>query len=137
LTHFHADFLAGHIELRERCGAEICLGSRAQAEYPFRALADGEELPLGHGRLRILHTPGHTPESISILAFDPGSEAPQAVLTGDTLFVGDVGRPDLRDSHRWSARELGELLYDSLHAKLLPLSDATFIYPAHGAGSLC
>jgi glyoxylase-like metal-dependent hydrolase (beta-lactamase superfamily II)/rhodanese-related sulfurtransferase len=137
LTHFHADFLAGHLELRERVGAEICLGSRAQATYAFRALADGERLPLGAGSLQILHTPGHTPESITILVFEPGADQPQAALTGDTLFIGDVGRPDLRAALGWSARELGELLYNSLHQKLLPLPDATLIYPAHGAGSLC
>ncbi|HET9784594.1 MAG TPA: MBL fold metallo-hydrolase [Terriglobales bacterium] len=137
LTHFHADFLAGHLELRERVGAEICLGSRAQATYPFRALDDGERLPLGAGSLQILHTPGHTPESITILVFEPGADQPKAALTGDTLFIGDVGRPDLRASLGWSAGELGSLLYDSLHQKLLPLPDATLIYPAHGAGSLC
>jgi hydroxyacylglutathione hydrolase len=137
LTHFHADFLAGHLELRDRTGAEICLGSRAQAEYRFRAFADGESLPLGGGRLQVLHTPGHTPESITLLVFDPEAAAPRAALTGDTLFLGDVGRPDLRASLGWSAEDLGNLLYDSLHEKLLPLPDATLIYPAHGAGSLC
>lgn len=137
LTHFHADFLAGHLELRERTGAEICLGSRAKAEYPFRALEDGEELALGAGKLRVLHTPGHTPESITLLVFEPEAKAPLAALTGDTLFIGDVGRPDLRAALGWSARELGDMLYDSLHRKLLPLPDATLIYPAHGAGSLC
>ncbi|MGH9466158.1 MAG: MBL fold metallo-hydrolase, partial [Terriglobales bacterium] len=96
LTHFHADFLAGHLELRERTGAEICLGARARAEYPFRALANGETLPLGAGRLQVLHTPGHTPESISLLVFEAGAAGPKAALTGDTLFIGDVGRPDLR-----------------------------------------
>ncbi|MGH9392718.1 MAG: MBL fold metallo-hydrolase, partial [Terriglobales bacterium] len=137
LTHFHADFLAGHLELRERAGAEICLGARAQAEYGFRALAEGEELQLGRVRLRALHTHGHTPESISLLVFEGGEAEPRAALTGDTLFIGDVGRPDLRVALGWSARELGSMLYDSLHRQLLPLPDATLIYPAHGAGSLC
>lgn len=139
LTHFHADFLAGHLELRERAGAEICLGARAKAEYGFRAFADGAELALGEGgaRLRVLHTPGHTPESITLLVFEPGAAEPLAALTGDTLFAGDVGRPDLRASLGWSAQELGEMLYDSLQNKLLPLPDATVVYPAHGAGSLC
>ena len=137
LTHFHADFLAGHLELRDRAGAEICLGARAQAEYKFRAFGDGESLPLGRGRLEVLHTPGHTPESITLLVFDAGAAAPRAALTGDTLFLGDVGRPDLRASLGWSAEDLGSLLYDSLHTKLLPLPDATLLYPAHGAGSLC
>ncbi|HUX68446.1 MAG TPA: MBL fold metallo-hydrolase [Terriglobales bacterium] len=139
LTHFHADFLAGHLELRQRAGAEICLGSRAQAEYRFRAFADGDELELGPGgaRLRVLHTPGHTLESVTLLVYEPGADAPLAALTGDTLFAGDVGRPDLRASLGWSAQSLGEMLYDSLQQKLLPLPDATLVYPAHGAGSLC
>ncbi|HWG38538.1 MAG TPA: MBL fold metallo-hydrolase [Terriglobales bacterium] len=137
LTHFHADFLAGHLELRDRVGAEICLGSGAKAEYAFRPLADGEELALGSLRLRALHTPGHTPESITLLVFEAGAGEPHAALTGDTLFLGDVGRPDLRVSLGWSARDLGTMLYDSLHQKILRLPDATLVYPAHGAGSLC
>ncbi len=139
LTHFHADFVAGHLELRDRTGAAIHLGSKAEAEYRFVPMADGETLDLGRTRLQVLHTPGHTPESISILLFDLSQDAtrPQAVLTGDTLFVGDVGRPDLRRALGWSATELGGMLYDSLHEKLLRLPDETRIYPAHGAGSLC
>ncbi|HXE32066.1 MAG TPA: MBL fold metallo-hydrolase [Terriglobales bacterium] len=137
LTHFHADFIAGHLELRERAGAEICLGSRAKAEYAFRAMDDGEELAVGESRLRVLHTPGHTPESITLLVLAPGGQEPVAALTGDTLFAGDVGRPDLRAALGWPARALGEMLYDSLHQKLLSLPDATLVYPAHGAGSLC
>lgn len=139
LTHFHADFLAGHLELRERAGAEIHLGARAQAEYPFTPLADGQRLDLGNVRLQVLETPGHSPESISILVYDLVNHGakPHAVLTGDTLFIGDVGRPDLRASLGWSARELGGMLYDSLHDKLLALPDETLVYPAHGAGSLC
>ncbi|HVA63394.1 MAG TPA: MBL fold metallo-hydrolase [Terriglobales bacterium] len=139
LTHFHADFVAGHLELRERTGAQVCLGSRAQAEYPFRAFAEGDELDLAPSgvKLRVLHTPGHTPESITLLVYEPGAAAPKAALTGDTLFAGDVGRPDLRASLGWSAQQLGEMLYDSLRQKLLPLPDATLVYPAHGAGSLC
>lgn len=139
LTHMHADFLAGHLELRDRVGATIHLGARASAEYSFVAMGDGDELGLGDVRLRVLETPGHSPESISILVFDPehSDERPLAVLTGDTLFIGDVGRPDLRASLGWSAEQLGSLLYDSLHEKLLPLPDETLVYPAHGAGSLC
>ena len=139
LTHFHADFLAGHLELRDREGAEIHLGARAQAEFAFTPMADGDALSLGAVRLEVLETPGHSPESISILVRDPGfSETdPYAVLTGDTLFIGDVGRPDLRASLGWSAEELGGMLYESLHGKLLPLPDDTLVYPAHGAGSLC
>ena len=139
LTHFHADFVAGHLELRDRCGATIHLGSRAKAEYAFHAMKDGDSLDFPGLRLQVLETPGHTIESISILVFDLKKDAskPYAVLTGDTLFIGDVGRPDLRASLGWSANDLGSHLYDSLHYKLLPLPDETLIYPAHGAGSLC
>ena len=140
LTHLHADFVAGHLELRDRVGATIYLGAKASAEYAFTPLGDGDEVRLGAIRLRALETPGHTPESISLLVFDDAAAsaaAPVAVLTGDTLFVGDVGRPDLRASLGWSASDLGKLLYDSLHGKLLKLPDASLVYPAHGAGSLC
>lgn len=139
LTHLHADFVAGHLELRDSLGATIHLGARATAEFPFEPLADGAVLTVGSIRLEVLETPGHSPESISLLVHDPtqGDGAPPAVLTGDTLFIGDVGRPDLRASLGWSAEELGGMLYDSLHAKLLPLPDDTLVYPAHGAGSLC
>src|SRR3984957_12294683 len=131
LTHFHADFVAGHLELRDLCGATIHLGSRAQAEYKFVPMKDGDTLEFPGLRLQVLETPGHTIESISILIFDleKSADKPYAVLTGDTLFIGDVGRPDLRASLGWTAQELGGHLYDSLHNKLLPL--------AHGAGSLC
>src|SRR5665213_2492068 len=139
LTHFHADFVAGHLELRDRCGAKIHLGSRAQAEYAFVAMKDGDTLDFPGLRLQVLETPGHTIESISILVFDLQKDPtkPYAVLTGDTLFIGDVGRPDLRASIGWSAEDLGARLYNSLHNKLLPLPDETLVYPAHGAGSLC
>jgi glyoxylase-like metal-dependent hydrolase (beta-lactamase superfamily II)/rhodanese-related sulfurtransferase len=139
LTHFHADFLAGHLELRDRVGATICLGARAEAEYAFQPFRDGDTLEFGHVRLTTLETPGHTPEAISILVYDLQHDAdnPQAVLTGDTLFIGDVGRPDLMASIGITAEELANLLYDSLHEKLLPLPDETLVYPAHGAGSLC
>jgi rhodanese-related sulfurtransferase len=139
LTHFHADFVAGHLELRDHCGATIHLGSRAQAEYAFVAVKDGDTLDFPGMRLQILETPGHTIESISILVFDLQKDTakPYAVLTGDTLFIGDVGRPDLRASLGWTANDLGAHLYDSLHNKLLPLPDETLVYPAHGAGSLC
>jgi glyoxylase-like metal-dependent hydrolase (beta-lactamase superfamily II) len=139
LTHFHADFLAGHLELRDQVGARICLGAQAKAEYPFLSFKDGDSLQLGNVRLDILETPGHSPESISIVVYDlaSGASKPHAVLTGDTLFIGDVGRPDLRASPGFSPQELGRLLYDSLHKKLLALPDETLLYPAHGAGSLC
>jgi hydroxyacylglutathione hydrolase len=139
LTHLHADFLAGHLELRDRTGATICLGAKATAEYAFRPLGDGDAIDAGQVRLRAVETPGHTPESISLVVFDRAASDthPHAVLTGDTLFVGDVGRPDLRASLGWSAAALGNLLYDSLHQKLLTLPDDCLVYPAHGAGSLC
>jgi hydroxyacylglutathione hydrolase len=139
LSHFHADFLAGHLELRDRCGAEIRLGAKAKAEYAFVPMKDGDTLDFPELRLQVLETPGHTIESISILVFDlqKSAEKLYAVLTGDTLFIGDVGRPDLRASLGWTAEQLGGYLYDSLHDKLLPLPDETLVYPAHGAGSLC
>lgn len=139
LSHFHADFVAGHLELRDRCGAAIHLGSRAQAEYRFVPMKDGATLDFPGLRLQVLETPGHTIESISMLVFDLVKDAatPHAVLTGDTLFIGDVGRPDLRASLGWTANDLGSHLYDSLHSKLLTLPDETLVYPAHGAGSLC
>lgn len=139
LTHFHADFLAGHLELRDRVGATIYLGASAKAGYAFTPLRDGETVEFGRVRLKVLETPGHTPESISILVYDLNvSDArPHAVLTGDTLFIGDVGRPDLRAALGWSAAQLGGMLFDSLHGKLLKLPDESLIYPAHGAGSLC
>jgi hydroxyacylglutathione hydrolase len=139
LTHFHADFIAGHLELRDRCGATIHLGARAEAEYAYVRMADGDMLEFPGMRVQVLETPGHTIESISLLVFDlkKNTAKPHAVLTGDTLFIGDVGRPDLRASLGWTANELGGRLYDSLHNKLLPLPDEMLVYPAHGAGSLC
>jgi hydroxyacylglutathione hydrolase len=139
LTHFHADFVAGHLELRDRCNATIHLGAQAKAEYAFEPMKDGDTLDFPDLRLQVLETPGHTIESISILVFDltKNPTKPHAVLTGDTLFIGDVGRPDLRASLGWTAHDLGSHLYDSLHNKLLPLPDETLVYPAHGAGSLC
>lgn len=139
LTHFHADFVAGHLELRERAGARIYLGSRAEPEYDFTPVKDGDDLEFGDVRLRILETPGHTPEGISITAYDltKSDENPEAVFTGDTLFVGDVGRPDLLASGGVSAEQLAGWLYDSLHGKLMKLPDETTVYPAHGAGSMC
>jgi hydroxyacylglutathione hydrolase len=139
LTHLHADFIAGHLELRDRVGAMIYLGAQAKAGYAFTPLHDGEILEFGRVRLKILETPGHTPESISLVVYDldVNDKQPYAVLTGDTLFIGDVGRPDLRAALGWSAAQLGSMLYDSLHNKLLPLPDEALVYPAHGAGSLC
>jgi hydroxyacylglutathione hydrolase len=139
LTHLHADFVAGHLELRDRVGATIYLGAAAKAGYAFTPLRDGGILEFGHIRLKVLETPGHTPESISIVVYDLNASdtQPHAVLTGDTLFIGDVGRPDLRAALGWSAAELGSMLFHSLHNKLLLLPDQSLVYPAHGAGSLC
>ncbi|MGH9685093.1 MAG: MBL fold metallo-hydrolase [Candidatus Acidiferrales bacterium] len=139
LTHLHADFVAGHLELRDRAGATIYLGAAAKAAYAFTPLHDGDVVEFGRVRLKALETPGHTPESVSILVYDLNASEtqPHAVLTGDTLFIGDVGRPDLRVALGWSAADLGGMLFDSLHTKLLNLPDASLVYPAHGAGSLC
>lgn len=137
-THFHADFLSGHLELAEATGAEIAFSSVAETEFASRKLADGERISLGEVELEIRHTPGHTPESISIVVREHADdEVPYGVLTGDTLFIGDVGRPDLLSSIGFTRDELANQLYDSLHTKLLPLPDATKVYPAHGAGSAC
>ncbi len=136
-THLHADFVSGHRELAERTGAAIYIGAAARATFPHVPVGDGFRLRVGPGEVRVLETPGHTPESISLLLFDPERAAgkPWAVLTGDTLFVGDVGRPDLSPTH--TAAQLAAMLYDSLHRKLLALPDNVLVYPAHGAGSLC
>ena len=137
-THFHADFLSGHLELAEATGATIAYGSVAEPEFEARKLADGERISLGQVELEIRHTPGHTPESISIVVWEDGADdVPYGVLTGDTMFIGDVGRPDLLASIGFTSDELAEMLYDSLHEKLLTLPDATRVFPAHGAGSAC
>ena len=139
LTHFHADFLAGHLELRDRTGATICLGAEATAEYPFIGCATATRSTSAACASTALETPGHTPESISLLVFDldRSDTHPYAVLTGDTLFVGDVGRPDLRAALGWSAATLGSRALRLAADKLLPLPDDSLVYPAHGAGSLC
>jgi hydroxyacylglutathione hydrolase len=137
-THFHADFLSGHLELAEATGAEIGFSSVARPEFPTRKLEDGERLELGEVVLQFLHTPGHTPESLSIVVWEHADdEAPYAVLTGDTLFIVDVGRPDLLASIGVTKEELANQLYDSLHGKLMVLPDSTRVYPGHGAGSAC
>lgn len=136
-THLHADFVSGHRELAARTGARIYFGARAGAAFEHAAVREGDEIRMGDVTLRFLETPGHTPESVSILVIDRShSEQPWAVLTGDTLFIGDVGRPDLLGA-KMSAAELAGLLYDSLHEKLLELPDPVLVYPGHGAGSLC
>jgi len=135
-THLHADFVSGHNELAARTGAKIYIGARAGAKFPHVDVQDGFELRLGKALLKVLDTPGHTPESICLVVTDEEkSPKPWAVLTGDTLFLGDVGRPDLSKTH--TPAELAGMLYDSLHRQLLKLADDVLVYPAHGAGSLC
>ena len=135
-THLHADFVSGHKELASRTGANIYIGSRSNASFHHVGAEEGFELRVGKMRIRVLETPGHTPESICLIVTDEEkSPTPWAVLTGDTLFIGDVGRPDLSSTH--TPAELAGLLYDSLHAKVLTLPDDVLVYPAHGAGSLC
>jgi hydroxyacylglutathione hydrolase len=137
-THFHADFLSGHLELAEATGAEIIFGAAAAPEFPARLVTDGERIALGDVVLEFRATPGHTPESTSIVVWEHADDPePWGVLTGDTLFIGDVGRPDLLASIGVTADELGSMLYDSLRDKLLTLPDATRVWPAHGAGSAC
>ena len=134
-THLHADFVSGHLELAERTGATICIGAGSGALFAHRDLREGDELPLGAGRLRVLSTPGHTEESICLVAYEAGKPEPLAVFTGDTLFIGDVGRPDLSPTK--TPPELAGMLFESLHTKLLTLPEETVVFPAHGAGSLC
>ena len=135
-THLHADFVSGHRELASRTGARIYIGAQAEATFPHVAVRDGFRLQVGKMRITALETPGHTLESMClVIADEEKSPAPWAVLTGDTLFLGDVGRPDL--SRRYSAAQLAGMLYDSLHQKILKLADSVLVYPAHGAGSLC
>ena len=135
-THLHADFVSGHRELAVRTGASIYLSRAAGATFPHIAVDDGYKLRVGKLQIEVLATPGHTPESISLLVTDEESaQQPWAVLTGDTLFIGDVGRPDLSPTH--APQELAGMLYDSLHQKLMTLPSFALVYPAHGAGSLC
>jgi hydroxyacylglutathione hydrolase len=135
-THLHADFVSGHKELAAKAGATIYMGEQAEAKFPHVAVRDGFQLQVGKIRITALETPGHTPESICLVITDEEkSPEPWAVLTGDTLFLGDVGRPDL--SKRHTPAQLAALLYDSLHGKILKLDDEVLVYPAHGAGSLC
>jgi len=137
-THLHADFLSGHLELAAATGAEIVFGEAAPIEFTVTKVSDGDWIDLGHARLQVLETPGHTPESICITAYEsPEATEPVCVFTGDTLFIGDVGRPDLLSSVGHTADDLAKSLYRSLHTKLMPLPDAVKVYPAHGAGSAC
>jgi hydroxyacylglutathione hydrolase len=137
-THLHADFVSGHRELSARTGAEIVFSEKAGSTFPHHAVKEGDEIKLGKAILQIMETPGHTPESICILVTDTEvSNQPQKVLTGDTLFIGDVGRPDLAGGKGYTPQMMASMMYDTLHEKLLKLSDAVEVYPAHGAGSMC
>ena len=135
-THLHADFVSGHQEIAARTGAQIIFGEKAGAEFEHRAVRDGEEIKLGSVTLRFIETPGHTPEGICVLVSD-NEDQPAKLLTGDTLFIGDVGRPDLAGGKGYTSQMMAEMMYDSLHGKLLKLPDETEVYPAHGAGSMC
>ena len=137
-THFHADFVSGHLELARSTGAWIGYGQAAKADFDIRLLSDGERIELGDVVLEIMETPGHTPESISVLVYEHAEDTvPYGVLTGDALFIGDVGRPDLLASIGVTADELGKMLYNSIQVKLMGLPDETRVFPAHGAGSAC
>jgi len=137
-THLHADFVSGHQELAERTGAQIVFGEKAGATFDHRGVRDGEEIRLGKVILRFMETPGHTPEGICVLIIDTEvSDQPQKVLTGDTLFIGDVGRPDLAGGKGYTSQMMAEMMFETLHGKLLKLPDEVEVYPAHGAGSMC
>jgi len=137
-THLHADFVSGHRELAARSGAQIIFGAQAKATIPHQAVRDGDEMMIGRVKLRILETPGHTPEGICVLVSDTEvADEPQKVLTGDTLFIGDVGRPDLAGAKGYTPQIMAGMMYESLHGKLLRLDDAVEVFPAHGAGSMC
>jgi glyoxylase-like metal-dependent hydrolase (beta-lactamase superfamily II)/rhodanese-related sulfurtransferase len=137
-THLHADFVSGHQEIAARTGAEIVFGEKANASFEHRAVRDGEEIRLGKVVLRFIETPGHTPEGICVLVTDTEvSDQPQKILTGDTLFIGDVGRPDLAGGKGYTPQMMAEMMYESLHGKILKLPDEVEVYPAHGAGSMC
>ena len=137
-THLHADFVSGHQEIAARTGAQIIFGEKAGAEFEHRAVRDGEEIKLGSVTLHFIETPGHTPEGVCVLVTDTEApDEPAKLLTGDTLFIGDVGRPDLAGGKGYTPQMMAEMMYDTLHGKLLKLPDETEVYPAHGAGSMC
>src|SRR2546423_3118279 len=137
-THLHADFVSGHQELAARTGAQIIFGEKAEVTFPHRTVRDGEELTIGKVVLRFFETPGHTPEGICVLVTDiKAPNESQKLLTGDTLFIGDVGRPDLAGGKGYTPQMMAEMMYESLHGKLLKLPDEVEVYPAHGAGSMC
>src|SRR5688572_16990009 len=137
-THLHADFVSGHQKIAARTGAQIVFGEKAGVSFAHRAVRDGEEIKIGKVVLRIIETPGHTPEGICVLVTDSqNSDEPQKLLTGDTLFIGDVGRPDLAGGKGYTPQMMAEMMYESLHGKLLKLPDEVEVYPAHGKGSMC
>ena len=137
-THSHADFVSGHVELAAKTGAQIVYGQRAETAFPTLKVADGDRLSVGSVELKFMETPGHTLESITIIATDSNdSDSPAKMFTGDTLFCGDVGRPDLIGSKGFTSEQMGGMLYDSLREKILKYPEETEVYPAHGAGSLC
>jgi hydroxyacylglutathione hydrolase len=135
-THFHADFVSGHVDLSKKTGATIVYGPTAQTGFEAHHAQDGEMFTLGQLTIKVLHTPGHTPESTTYLLIDEHGEN-RAIFTGDTLFIGDVGRPDLAIKGNLTEHDLAGMLYDSLHTKIMPLEDDVIVYPAHGAGSAC
>jgi glyoxylase-like metal-dependent hydrolase (beta-lactamase superfamily II)/rhodanese-related sulfurtransferase len=137
-THLHADFVSGHRELAARTGAQIVFGAKAEAEFPHLAVKEGDEIRVGRVVLRTLETPGHTPESVCWLVVDEEvGPDPIKILTGDTLFVGDVGRPDLAGARGYTPQMMAALMFDTIHGKLLTLPDNVEVWPAHGAGSAC
>jgi len=136
-THSHADFVSGHLELASKTGAEVVYGQRANTQFTTHKVKDGDVLNVGDVKLTFHETPGHTPESICVLVNDSGGSVSSKVLTGDTLFIGDVGRPDLAGGKGYTPQMMAAMMYDSLHEKLLKLDDAVEVYPAHGAGSMC
>ena len=135
-THFHADFVSGHVDLAHQSGAKIIYGPGAKTEYNIHEAHDGEIFKLGAVTIKVLHTPGHTPESSTFLLVDEQGHE-HAIFSGDTLFIGDVGRPDLAIRSDLTKEDLAGLLYDSLRSKIMTLSDRVIVYPAHGAGSAC
>jgi hydroxyacylglutathione hydrolase len=136
-THLHADFVSGHVELARRAGATIHMGAGSGAAFAHHPARDGDEIALGDLTLRFLQTPGHTPESVSVVAHVREEDRPRMVFTGDTLFIGDVGRPDLAGSRGHTPEQMARMMYRSLREKLLPLPGTTEVWPAHGAGSAC
>ena len=135
-THFHADFVSGHVDLAKKTGAKIVFGPGASTNYDIHQAADGEVIPLGNVKIKVLHTPGHTEESSCFLLFDEEGN-PHSIFSGDTLFIGDVGRPDLAVKTDLTQEDLAGMLYDSLREKVITLPDEVIVYPAHGEGSSC